>query len=251
MKNLISDDDRSVKWATFDSDGRQVLTCGQDGNGRVWDARTGQPITPRLRHAWEIEGGSFSPNGKFVITASRDRTAKIWKLPSGEQAAPALVHFAGVHNASFTPDGRQVVTGARDGTARVWNVVDGSPATPPLSIGTGLVRARISPCGRFVATAGSSKVMLWDRQTGQMLGLPFQHGDWTNEVRFSPDSKTMCTASEDGSARVWSIPPVDEQFVESIQRQARLISGHRADPISGLVPLTSEELMSLIKNDAK
>ena len=188
-----------MRWATYDSDGQQVLTCGDDGIGRVWDASgPANRSRPLLKHAREVEGGSFSPNGEYVITASRDRTAKIWKLPSGEQAATPLVHFAGVQNASFTPDGRQVVTGSRDGTARLWNVGDGSPATPPLSIGTGLVRAKISPCGRFVATAGSSRVMLWDMQSGQLLGLPFQHGDWTNEVGFSPDSKTIFTASEDG-----------------------------------------------------
>jgi WD40 repeat protein/serine/threonine protein kinase len=244
-------DGDSVGWATYDSDGLQVLTCGNHGYARVWDARTGQPITPRLEHARDVEGGCFSPDGRYVITASRDRTAEIWKLPSGERAAPPLVHFAGVQNACFTPDGQKVVTGSRDGTARVWNVLDGSPATPPLSIGTGLVRARVSPCGRFVATAGSSKVMLWDIQTGQLLGLPYPHGNWTNEVRFSSDSKTMCTACEDGTARIWSIPPVDQQSVASIQRQAKLVSGHRADPNGGLVPLTSEAMLALIKTDGK
>ena len=92
--------------------------------------------------------------------------------------------------------------------------------------------------------------MLWDAKSGQLLGAPYQHGDWTNEAGFSPDSKIMFTASEDGSARLWSIPPVDEQPVESIQRKAKLIAGHRADPISGLVPLTSEELMALTKTGA-
>ena len=59
--------------------------------------------------------------------------------------------------------------------------------------------------------------MLWDARSGQLLGLPYRHDDWTHEVGFSSDSKTIFTASEDGSARVWSIPPVDEQPVVVVE----------------------------------
>ena len=244
---LSHGNNRIIRWATFDPAGEKILTCSEDRTAVLWDARSGKAIGLPLEHGDVVESGVFSPDGKLMVTASRDHTAQIWRVPSGERQGAALGHAAGVHNVCFSPGGRHVLTGARDGTGRLWNAHDGSPATPPLSIGTGLVRGQISPDGRLVATAGSMSARLWDRYTGEFLGVLFRHDSWTTEVRFSSDSERLTTASDDGTAGVWDIPKASTESVDTLLRMSEKISGHRIELGKGLVPLTPDELAALYR----
>ena len=42
--------EQEVEYATFSPDGRRVVTASRDHTARVWDAVTGEAITPPLRH---------------------------------------------------------------------------------------------------------------------------------------------------------------------------------------------------------
>ena len=65
-----------------------MVTGGRDGMARVWDAATGQPITPPLRHASWLYAAVFSPDGRRVVTASDDHTARVWDAASGQRVGP-------------------------------------------------------------------------------------------------------------------------------------------------------------------
>jgi WD40 repeat protein len=90
---------------------------------------------------------------------------------------------------------------------------------------------------------------LWDVRTGLSLGATFPHHDWSNDVSFSPDSKRLITACEDGTASIWMIPQPDERPVALLERVAELVSGHRADPVNGLTPLTPVELQAMMSRN--
>lgn len=73
---------RGVARAVFSPDGTRVLTASRDGTARVWDAATGEPISPALRHAAEVGDAVFSPDGLHAVTASDDHTVRLWSLPA-------------------------------------------------------------------------------------------------------------------------------------------------------------------------
>ena len=61
--------------AEFSPDGGRVITASHDGTARVWDARTGRPITPAsgaMGHAIAVRDACFSPDGGRVATAGYD-----------------------------------------------------------------------------------------------------------------------------------------------------------------------------------
>jgi WD40 repeat protein len=53
---------------------------------------------------------------------------------------------------------------------------------------------------------------LWDVKTGrETLNLP-GHTDWAVDVDFSPDGKSLATASFDDTVKVWNIAPGQEDL---------------------------------------
>jgi WD40 repeat protein len=45
---------------------------------RLWDATTGEPLTPPLRHSGEVIAVAISPGGRTGLTASVAATARLW-----------------------------------------------------------------------------------------------------------------------------------------------------------------------------
>src|SRR5207247_1307159 len=79
--------------ASFSPDGSRVVTCSGNGAARLWDAASGRPLTPAVRHhRTGVVRAAFSPDGRRVVTASKDGTARVWDAASGEPVSPPLVH---------------------------------------------------------------------------------------------------------------------------------------------------------------
>ena len=180
--------------------GGPATMVGGAGEARVFDAATGQPVTPPLAHDKPVRTAAFNLDGGRVVTASADGTARIWEVPSGKLLA-TLRHEREVCQASFSPDGRRVLTASFDGTAMLWDA-GGRPAAPPLRHGRQVHDAAFSPDGcRVLTTSLDSSAVLWDAATGQALArLP--HSDGVSAASFSGDGRRVVTVSA-GRARLW------------------------------------------------
>ncbi len=78
----------------FSPDGRRILTGSLDRTVRIWDARTGLPITGLLAHRGEVLAMAFSPDGKTILTGCQDRTAQLWDADIVRPIAEPLKHPA-------------------------------------------------------------------------------------------------------------------------------------------------------------
>jgi WD40 repeat protein len=99
-----------LSWVEFSPDGRHVATAGE--HARVWDLRTGEPVTPLLVHGppgedlHGVEHVAFSPDGSRVATASADGTVRVWSTAGGEPVTPRLHGVVGF--TWFSADGRSL-----------------------------------------------------------------------------------------------------------------------------------------------
>jgi dipeptidyl aminopeptidase/acylaminoacyl peptidase len=229
--------------AQFSPDGQRVVTASYDRTARVWDARTGQPVTEPLRHERGVWSAQFSPDGQLVLTTSYEKEARVWDARTGQPVTERLRHEGWVLSAQFSPDGQRVVTASSDNTARVWDARTGQPLTEPLRHEGEVSSAQFSPDGQRVVTASADKTArVWDAPTGQPVTEPLRHEGWVLSAQFSPDGQRVVTASRDETARVWDVPvaavPVPIWFIE----WAESVGGRRFDlqGVDVVVP-TAEE----------
>jgi WD40 repeat protein/serine/threonine protein kinase len=198
--------------AAFSPDGSKLVSGSEDQTAQIWDTDSGKPCLgseyPGLFHQDAVKAVAFSADGRRVLTGSSDRTAQLWDATNGDPLGPPVEHPSSVAAVAF--DGAGVfLTACRDGAVRVWS----SPSERDWLREFGLDKAdaasvmavALSPDGQQAATGSGRFAWLWSTQTGQRLGRFAGHRDHVWSVAFSPDGRSLLTASRDGTARLWDV----------------------------------------------
>lgn len=157
-------------------DGKVVATGTYTGGdpvhaeARLWDARTGQPISPVISHRESIAGVSFSPDSRLVAIASIDGTVDVVSTATGEAVCPPLVHPGALPGQGGNPYGSparflgtdSIVSDSVTGLSW-WDAHSGLPLMEPLPLGPEpIARFRVDASGRFVmVVASSGRVHFW------------------------------------------------------------------------------------------
>jgi WD40 repeat protein/Flp pilus assembly protein TadD len=230
-------------------DGRRMVTMNGQGTTEVWDVASGRPLGPPLKSTADTrleQDAAFSPDGRWVVIREGS-TVRLWdgRVPQAITLLPQ--HSDAVARASFSRDSSRLVTASMDGTACVWDVPTGRLLCAPLRHGENVVEAAFSADGRLVATvtAGSRGIMrVWDAVTGEPVTPRFPFADANNSnapghVAFSPAGDRLLICGFYPRRREWDVAP-DGRPVPDLVSFAEVLSGHRIDPVSGLVPLEGE-----------
>jgi WD40 repeat protein len=199
--------------AELSPDGRLALTVDFGGAVRVTDANSGRAVSKLEGMAF---GAAFSPDGSSIVTTTIDGPVAVWDTRTGERTAQLVGHGASVLSAAFSPSGRLVVTGGADDTARVWDAARGTTVAVLRGHGTTVGEVAFAPDEQAVITgAGDGSVRRWDVGTGVVLRghrappavLQGTLGGLSsiNSAEASPDGRTVVTAANDGTVRLWDI----------------------------------------------
>jgi WD40 repeat protein/tetratricopeptide (TPR) repeat protein len=240
----------SLSSAAFSLDGKIVVTASSDKTARLWDASTGGVIGRPLEHDGSVLSVAFSPGGKTVLTGSHDHTARLWDTASGKAIRPPMVHQGAVDRVAFSRDGKSFLT-KTDSTIRLWDAANNEPIGQPI-IQRNVSCWAFSPDMKTILTGGKDhEARLWDALTGQPIGPALLHQGHVSAVAYSPDGKTIATASNkaknewsvsssQSTARLWHLPTLVDDDFPRIAVWVETITGLAVNDEGDIIALEAE-----------
>jgi len=218
---------RPILAAQYAPNGREVAVASDDGNVRIYDSVSGSQLDALTEgHDFLATNASFLPDGKRLATVAGDNTARMWDVARGVELWK--LEGAGRRGLlSLSRDGSRLVTGSSDGkSAQVVSAISGKSLR---RLGTRSLAAlqalypkaseeelqeqipevtavQFAPDGRHVATGNSVGVThIWSLDRTEPIHTIRSHLLAVTALGWTPDSKTLLTASADRSIAFWDV----------------------------------------------
>jgi WD40 repeat protein len=187
------------------ANGKTFLTGGSAGEFQIWDDRGARPRSIALARAEPVLAGTFSPDGRLVLTGDYLQNVSLWETSTGRLLFQRLLD-EGVYDVAFSADGNTFIAACINGTVSLWETGT-RRLLQEWKVSNQVSGVALSPDGQLFATAGgrTQVAQLWDLATGKAVGPPLVHSGVVARVAFSPDGRTIATASQDRTARLWDV----------------------------------------------
>ncbi|KAF4594978.1 rRNA processing protein RRP9 [Ophiocordyceps camponoti-floridani] len=176
------------------SDGKYVVTGGEDWKIIVYEASSLKPIKVLTHHRGAVTGLAFRRGTNQLYSSSKDRTVKVWSLDELAYIETLFGHQDQVMDIDALGQERCVSVGARDLTARLWKVaeetqlvyrggaVDKKPPRPGVDARSllhegSMDRIAMIDDDLFVTGSDNGAISLWSVQKKKPLYIePVAHG---------------------------------------------------------------------------
>ena len=197
----------------FSPDGAIIVTAGNEGRIRLWDAQTQRRIVVLETNAGGVSSMAFHPNGKTLASLSSryiarneyragDMMIRLWDVERRTQIDAAQHHHAAVTAVSLQPRGRLLASGHLDGVVVLWDMQNQEKIGVLRGLNAMVESVAFNPDGTLLASSERENVRLWDvQERKQIVGFKNDVAI-AGSVAFSPDGKTL--ASVDNTViRLW------------------------------------------------
>lgn len=181
---------------------------------------------------------------QHLMTGTYDGNVKVWDVETGEIIRVLDGHVRAVSCLKF--DDSKLVTGSWDSSVRIWNYRTGECVC---TFRGHEAKVLCLDCdGNLIASgAADNNIKIWNFDTQSCFTLR-GHREWVNCVKLHTASKTLYSASEDVTVRMWDLNT--KQCIKVFGGPDYQLGGHIAQ-IQCVIPLTLDHLEGQDENCAE
>ncbi|XP_053609022.1 notchless protein homolog 1 [Plodia interpunctella] len=180
---------------------RKIASSSKDGDVRIWDAVTGITVLSLCGHFKAVTGVKWGGNG-LIYTSSQDRTIKVWRADDGILCRTLEGHAHWVNTLALSTDYVLRTSPFHPVTDQYGFISDKK-----------VLQQRALERYEAVCTQGQEKLVSGSDDFTLFLWLPEKekrpmarmtgHQQLINDVKFSPDTRIIASASFDKSVKLW------------------------------------------------
>lgn len=138
---------------------------------------------------------------RILMTGSYDATVKIWCIKTGKELRTISGHTQGIRCLQF--DDTKLITGSLDNTIKVWNWRTGELIRTLTGHTQGVIGLHMAE--KLLASGSSDNtIVVHDFNHYQRTTL-VGHTDWVNAVKIDLPSRTLFSASDDMTVKLWDL----------------------------------------------
>ncbi len=209
-----------IQTIAFSADGRMVASGGTDNTIRIWDVETNRLRSILPGYTSAVSAVAFSSDSSMLAGGSEDGTIRVWDTGTGDRIYEFNRHTQLVSGVIFVFDDKILISASLDGTVQLWDLAGpGGSLSPPKQYGVPVyavasaANVSASDADEYTFASGSADklIRVWNTKTNQLVNAFNQntdsvlegHGDSVRDIEFSPDGRTIASASFDGTVRLW------------------------------------------------
>jgi WD40 repeat protein len=202
--STLSGHSGAVNSVAITSDGKRIVTGGEDMTLRLWNTSDGKCINVLSGHSGPISTIACSPDGTLAVSGSDDKTIRLWRLSDGRCIKVLSGHSKYVMCVVFSPDGQYVASASMDKSVRIWRISTGECALTLDKHTEPVTAIDYSPDGKFIASASGLAIKIWQISNSENAATFTGHSDAILSICYSPNGKYIASCSNQ-QIKVWRV----------------------------------------------